>query len=83
MTKYYLHLKLFYCSLLFIFLQQFHLSAQTKSKEIYVQTQSWVSVNSTIRLSKKFGIIADLHVRRNNFFQIPAFILQEPLSVIG
>lgn len=73
MTKYYLHLKLFYCSLLFIFLQQFHLSAQTKSKEINVQTQSWVSVNSTIRLSKKFGIIADLHVRRNNFFADPDF----------
>lgn len=47
--------------------------AQTKTKEINEQSQSWFSVNSTIRLSKKFGVIADLHMRRNNFMADPSF----------
>ena len=52
---------------------QFQVTAQTKTKEVNVQSQSWVSLNSTIRLSKKFGVIADLHMRRNNFFAAPGF----------
>ena len=47
--------------------------AQVKSKEINEQSQSWVSVNSTIKLYKKWGMMADLHMRRNNFFADPSF----------
>lgn len=45
------------------------LDAQTKQKEINKQDQSWVSINSTVRLSNKWGFIADLHERRNNFLK--------------
>jgi hypothetical protein len=48
-------------------------TAQTKSKEINKQSQAWVSVNSTVRLSNKWGFMADLHERRNNFFKDPSF----------
>ncbi|MEO6546993.1 MAG: DUF2490 domain-containing protein [Ferruginibacter sp.] len=50
-----------------------HAVAQTKNKEINLQSQSWFSVNSTSRLSNKFGVIADLHMRRNNFTARPSF----------
>ncbi|WP_460557597.1 DUF2490 domain-containing protein [Ferruginibacter profundus] len=48
-------------------------SAQTKTKEINKQYQSWVSINSTARLYKKWGLSLDLHERRNNFFKDPSF----------
>lgn len=47
--------------------------AQAKPKEVNTQSQSWFSVNSTTRLSDKFGIMADVHVRRNNFLADPGF----------
>lgn len=47
--------------------------AQAKSKEVNIQSQGWISINSTIRLYKNFGIIADAHMRRNNFFADPSF----------
>jgi hypothetical protein len=73
MNKSYIYLKTICCFITLSFLTQFQLTAQTKTKEVNVQTQSWVSVNSTIRLSKKIGVIADLHMRRNNFFADPSF----------
>ena len=49
------------------------LDAQIKQKEINKQDQSWVSINSTVRLSNKWGFIADLHERRNNFLKDASF----------
>ena len=47
--------------------------AQTNTKDTREQSQSWFSINSTIRLSKKMGMMADLHERRNNFIADPSF----------
>jgi len=47
--------------------------AQTNAKEVNSQVQSWFSVNSTMRLNKKFGIVADIHVRRNDFLAKESF----------
>ena len=54
-------------------LVQLNLFAQTKPKEVNSQGQSWFSINSTSRLTKKFGVIADLHTRRTNFVADPSF----------
>ena len=42
-------------------------------KEVKKQDQSWFSVNSTVRLSDKWGFVADLHERRNNFLKDASF----------
>ena len=47
-------------------------NAQT-SKEINEQVQFWGSLNTTIRLTDRTGVIADVHVRRNDFLQDPGF----------
>jgi hypothetical protein len=47
--------------------------SQTKPKEVNTQSQSWFSINSTTRLSKHWGFIADAHMRRNNFVADPSF----------
>jgi hypothetical protein len=50
------------------------LSAQSQTaKHINHQEQLWLSLNNTIKLSPKWGIIADLHMRRNNFAADPNF----------
>ena len=46
---------------------------QPKTKEVNTQSQSWFSINSTIRLSNHWGFIADAHMRRNNFMADPSF----------
>jgi len=43
------------------------------AKTIRYQDQLWVSLNSTIKLSPKWGIIGDFHIRRNNFAADPSF----------
>lgn len=43
------------------------------TKQVTEKSQAWVSVNSTIKLHKKWGMMADVHVRRNNFFADPSF----------
>ena len=48
-------------------------TAQTASKQINKQYQSWWSINNTIRLSKSWGLITDLHIKRNHFLADPAF----------
>jgi len=37
------------------------------------QSQSWFSVNSTFKLSNKWGVVGDLHIRRTNFMADPNF----------
>lgn len=48
-------------------------SIAQQKKQVNHQAQSWFSVNSTIRLSNKCGLLADAHVRRNNFLADPSF----------
>ncbi|MEP7143859.1 MAG: DUF2490 domain-containing protein [Ferruginibacter sp.] len=62
-----------YCLLIVSLLLHFNGYSQSNTKEINSQSQSWFSVNSTIRLHKKFGMIADIHMRRNNFIKDPGF----------
>lgn len=51
------------------------LNAQTTvpKKEINDQSQSWISLNSTFRISNHWGAVADIHIRRNNFVSDPNF----------
>jgi hypothetical protein len=42
-------------------------------KVINHQYQFWGSINSTIRFNKQWGMLADFHVRRNNFMADPSF----------
>jgi hypothetical protein len=46
--------------------------AQT-SKSVNVQTQFWGSINSTTRITDRYGAIADFHVRRNDVLADPSF----------
>ncbi|MEO6820813.1 MAG: DUF2490 domain-containing protein, partial [Ginsengibacter sp.] len=48
-------------------------NAQSNGKQIIRQNQAWISTNNTIRLTNKWGFIADFHVRRNDFFRNPNF----------
>ena len=45
------------------------------SKQINVQTQFWISLNGTARLSDHWGMLGDIHLRRNDFIQDPSFFL--------
>lgn len=55
--------------LLFIVLP-FVVFAQTaKEKEINNQFQTWVSLNSVTKFSPHWGVVADVHLRTNDFFQ--------------
>jgi len=42
-------------------------------KEVNDQVQFWTSVNSTLRLSNKFGLMGDFHIKRNDFIKDPEF----------
>ena len=42
-------------------------------KTVEHQAQFWTSVNSTVRLSDRWGFVADLHIRRNDFVRDPSF----------
>ncbi|MES2647142.1 MAG: DUF2490 domain-containing protein [Bacteroidota bacterium] len=43
------------------------------TKQIHRQDQLWLSLNSTIKFSPKWGMVGDLHLRRNNFAENPSF----------
>lgn len=62
-----------FCWIITSTLLQTNAAAQSATKEIREQSHSWFSINSTIRLSKKFGMMVDLHERRNNFLADPSF----------
>ncbi len=63
---------LFFITIAFLVLQP-NSFGQVKAKEVNTQSQSWFSINNTIRLHKKWGAVADFHVRRNNFMANPGF----------
>ena len=48
---------------------------QSPEKETRVQYQAWWSLNSTWRLSDRWGAVGDFHVRRNDFLAEPSFDL--------
>jgi hypothetical protein len=66
-----LQTKLFFLSLLII---HSSLSAQ-RTREVQTQNHVWTSINSQMRVSNKWSIAADLHVRRTNFLQSNSFFL--------
>lgn len=43
------------------------------AKEINQQAQFWWSINSTSRITDRFGIVGDVHIRRNHFLEDPSF----------
>jgi hypothetical protein len=45
------------------------------AKEITQQTQFWWSLNSTLRVTNRWGVIGDFHIRRNDFVREPSFYL--------
>ena len=49
--------------------------AQLPKKEVNEQAQFWTSLNTTARLSERWSVIADVHIRRNNFIKDPNFYL--------
>ncbi|MFT5647989.1 MAG: hypothetical protein ACI976_002685 [Aureispira sp.] len=52
----------------------FILSAKAQTeKEINNQIQFWTSINSTWRFSDHWGVMGDLHIRRNDFLKDPDF----------
>ncbi len=44
-----------------------------QTKTINHQSQSWFSINSTIKVKGRLGFLADVHIRRNNFLADPSF----------
>lgn len=48
-------------------------SAQLPAKQVKQQTQVWLSFNAHYRLDKHWGLIGDVHIRRNNFLKDPSF----------
>jgi hypothetical protein len=64
------------CILLFctIKLLPFSLIAQQlPPKEVQHFTQFWTSINTTARISDKWYVLADFHIRRNDFLKEPGF----------
>jgi hypothetical protein len=53
----------------------FTASAQSPntSKQVNTQSQAWFSINSTMRLYKKWGMVADAHIKSNNFMADASF----------
>lgn len=46
-----------------------HAQQERPAKTINHQSQFWWSVNTSTRLSERMGLIADFHIRRNNFLE--------------
>lgn len=44
-----------------------------RSREVQTQNHVWTSINSQIRLSERWGIAADIHIRRTDFLQNNSF----------
>lgn len=47
--------------------------AGSSEKQVNSYIQSWVSLNSTLRFSKYWGMVADVHVRRDDIISEPYF----------
>ncbi len=54
------------------FFQPFVAAAQAE-REVVDNDHFWWSINSTVRLFRRWGAVADVHIRRENFLQDPNF----------
>ena len=54
---------------LFIVLPFVLLAQTVQKKEVNQQFQTWVSLNSVTKFSQHWGVVADVHLRTNDFFQ--------------
>jgi len=50
-------------------------SQNPKTKEVTTQTHVWTSLNTTFKVSDRWGFIADAHARRNHFLADDSFYL--------
>ncbi|MCE2613942.1 DUF2490 domain-containing protein [Flavobacteriaceae bacterium D16] len=84
--------KVFLGFLIIIFIPAQAISQQGIASETFEQTQFWTSINSTARISKHWGMIADVHLRRENFISDPnfyflrlgaAYWLNDQISFVG
>ncbi len=48
---------------------------QLPPKQVNHQIQFWTSLNTTARISERWSVIGDIHIRRNNFIKDPSFYL--------
>ncbi|MGB4771293.1 MAG: DUF2490 domain-containing protein, partial [Chitinophagaceae bacterium] len=46
---------------------------QLPAKQVRQQAQVWLSMNAHYRFNQHWGIIGDVHIRRNNFLKDPSF----------
>lgn len=63
----------FFSIILFLTITSFIKGQNLPQKEIYEDWHFWTSINSTMRLSERWGAMADFHVRRENFIKDPNF----------
>jgi hypothetical protein len=56
-----------YFFILFLFL--FQNSTAQRTREVQTQNHFWTSVNTQARISNKWSVIADLHIRRTNYLK--------------
>ncbi len=50
------------------------LFAQAAQKDITRNTHTWISINSNLFISRQWFIMADIHLRENNFFASNSFL---------
>lgn len=48
-------------------------SAQMPARQVKHNFHTWTSLNSTMRFSNRWGMMADVHIRRNNGVKDPSF----------
>jgi Protein of unknown function (DUF2490) len=64
-------IRLLFCVLVLL---PFTINAQQlPPKEVKHFTQFWTSINTTARISDKWYVLGDFHIRRNNFLKDPGF----------
>lgn len=56
-----------------IILLPIFVQAQDREAEINENEHFWWSLNSTMRLGDRWGVVADVHIRRTNFIANPSF----------
>jgi hypothetical protein len=62
-------LKSYLLKTLFIVFPFVVLAQTIQKKEVNQQFQTWVSLNSVTKFSNHWGVVADVHLRTNDFFQ--------------
>lgn len=55
--------------MLFVLFPVVLLAQTVKEKEVNQQFQTWVSLNTVTKFAEHWGVVADVHLRTNDFFQ--------------